>query len=73
MKKNCLAKILVIGLIILFVGTSFTPSTISMTVTKHNSAHNMRILNGHILFTPQGSTTTYLIDNTGEVNHTRPR
>lgn len=51
MEKNCLAKILGIGLIILFVGTSFTPSTISTTVTKHNSAHNMRILKrAHLVY-----------------------
>jgi len=39
---------------------------------NQNPQPNPKIIDGQILFAPMYSTTTYLIDNTGVVNHTWP-
>ena len=57
----------IITIIFLFPGTFFVTS--SDQIVDQNISQNT-IFEGQILFAPIDSTTTYLIDNTGKVNHT---
>jgi hypothetical protein len=68
--KGNLKKILITGVIITFLIFNFTPSTLSINVLKKNPSDNTIAFTGNILFAPQASTTTYLIDNNGNVKHT---
>jgi len=70
MKYTLFKKCLVLGIIVLFVVAGVAPSTISMTTSdKYSSARDEKAINGYVLFTPEVSTETYLINNSGEVVH----
>ena len=47
-------------------------ATVSSTTTPSSLQQAARIINGQILFAPYYSTTTYLIDRNGTINHTWP-
>jgi len=68
---RCLSKkfftIGVISIIFLMMGTSFV-SSLAQTVEQKFTQQTMA-LDGQILFAPMYSMKTYLIDNTGVVNH----
>jgi len=55
--------------IFLLVGSCFVPLSIAQRADIKNEQFAY-ITVGHILFSPMQSTTTYLIDNNGDVNHT---
>jgi len=59
------SRIIIILSIILLLGTCFLPS--SMTLTDCTQCGNIN--DGQILFAPMYSTTTYLINSNGEINH----
>ncbi|MBU0497523.1 MAG: aryl-sulfate sulfotransferase [Candidatus Thermoplasmatota archaeon] len=53
----------------LLIGTSFLPTSTAQTIHQ-NSQQTGKTITGQILFAPMTTTTTYLISNTGTVNHT---
>lgn len=69
-KKIYLKKLLITGLILIFLVINFIPSTLSINMLNKKTSDNIRAFNGNILFAPQASTITYLIDNNGNVKHT---
>jgi hypothetical protein len=59
----------ILSIIFLFIGTCFIP--LSSPQTEYQTINlGSKTMNGQILFAPMDSTTTYLIDTTGTVNHT---
>ncbi len=64
-------KILILMILLAMIGTSFTPLISSQTDTSSDE-RTREVFDGQILFSPYYGTTTYLIDNTGAVNHTWP-
>jgi hypothetical protein len=58
----------IISIIFLLLGTFFAP-TFAQTA-EQKLPEVTTTLDGQILFAPMDTTTTYLIDNTGAVNHT---
>jgi len=66
----CLKKLFATGIILIFFVINFIPSTLSVNLPNNNMTVNITALNGNILFAPQASTTTYLIDYNGNVKHT---
>ncbi len=71
MKHNQKSKILIFLIFFVMIGTSFTQVSLSKNLTFMNRQGGSTI-NGQILFSPYYSTTTYLINSTGAVNHTWP-
>lgn len=69
MKNRGQFQVFVIYLILIIIGTSFNSVTLSKSL-NYNIEHAGRTINGQILFPPLYGTTTYLIDNTGAINHT---
>jgi hypothetical protein len=63
------SRIGILSIIFLFIGTCFIPLSSPQTVF-HIVTQGTKTITGQILFAPMDSTTTYLIDNTGTVNHT---
>jgi hypothetical protein len=63
------SRIIVISIIILLLGSCLIPLSLSNNVDQTFEQSTMTI-NGQILFAPMFSTNTFLIYNTGEVNHT---
>jgi hypothetical protein len=61
-------KIIFISIIFLFIVTLFSPLTFPKTINQkyENFSNTFR---GYILYTPEYSTHTYLIDNNGSVVH----
>jgi len=53
-------------IILLLIGTCFNPLSVTQTVNQNNE----HLDDAQILFAPMYSTTTYLIDKNGEINHT---
>jgi len=68
MKRHTISQITVLSIILLFLGTCFIP--LSSTKTMSQIKKSSTTITGQILFAPMDSTTTYLIDYTGAVNHT---
>jgi Arylsulfotransferase (ASST) len=56
-------------LFFIVIGACFVPISSTRTL-QENSGQGVQFHSGQILFAPLRSTTTYLIDNTGAVNHT---
>lgn len=69
MKHNQKSQILIFLLFLVMIGTSFTPVSISKNISSMEE-QRARTINGQILFAPYYSTTTYLIDKNGTINHT---
>ena len=57
-------------IIILLYGTCFIPLSNTQSVNQYYEQSQKTTITGQILFAPMDSTITYLIDNTGAVNHT---
>ena len=62
-------RIFAISMVILLYGTCFIPVSLTQTVDLVDE-RSQKTINGQILFAPMDSRITYLIDNTGIVNHT---
>jgi hypothetical protein len=69
MKHNQKSQVLIFLILIVMIGTSFTHVSLSKNLSSMDEQGG-RTINGQILFAPFYSTTTYLIDNTGAINHT---
>ena len=70
-KNNLLSKKIVLSIIFLLLFSCFIPMSLSLEVENSNK-NSTSVLDGRILFAPMFGTTTYLIDNNGNVNHTWP-
>ena len=64
-------RIFVIAIVILLYGTCFIPLSNTQSVNQYYE-RSQKTINGQILFAPMDSLITYLIDDTGVVNHTWP-
>jgi hypothetical protein len=63
------SRVIIVLISLIMMSTSFTTMSSSTTVsTIHEQGE--RIINGQILFAPFYTTTTYLIDRNGTINHT---
>jgi len=69
MRKNVFRKSLVIGIIFFFIVSSVLLSSIKVSANMIYSQYTDKSFNGHILYTPEYSTMTYLINNKGEIVH----
>jgi hypothetical protein len=69
MKYFIKSRMTVLSIISLFIGACFTPLSSSQSVSCI-AIQGTEIIDGQILFAPMDSGTTYLIDNTGAINHT---
>jgi hypothetical protein len=69
MSNNPQHQIIIFLLLLILVGTSFTALSVSTTLSPFNTLETNPI-DGQILYPPLYGTTTYLIDNTGAINHT---
>ena len=58
-------------IVFLLFGTCFISSSLTQTVNYDPNSSGI-FNDGQILYAPMWGTTTYLIDNTGKVNHTWP-
>lgn len=69
MNHNTKPLALIFLILLVLIGAAFThlPASKAFSSFKENQG---RILDGQILFSPYYTTTTYLIDSTGTVNHT---
>ena len=71
MKLNKKFQIIIFFIVFMIIGTSSTSTHTSLS--KNLSSLNEQgigMIDGQILFAPYYTTTTYLIDNTGAINHT---
>jgi hypothetical protein len=68
MNKAFTSRIIIVSLVILFFGSSWIPCLESQQISQV-SPQPQNVFDGKILFAPMWGTTTYLIDNTGAVNH----
>jgi len=71
MKQNEKNQVLIFLILLIMIGASFTCVSSSMNITSKNGQGG-RAINGQILFSPLYGTSTYLLDNTGNINHTWP-
>jgi hypothetical protein len=69
MKHFVISRMFFLSIIFLFLSTCLTPLS-SPQLVSHIVSQRTETLNGQILFAPINYGTTYLIDNTGAVNHT---
>jgi hypothetical protein len=69
MKQNKKSHILIFLILLIMIGTSFTALSSSKNISPIGKQGG-KTINGQILFSPLYGTTTYLIDNTGAINHT---
>ena len=69
MKKNLKNRVLIFTIVILLIITWFIPISIPKKINQKYDQFTY-INEGQILFAPMRSTTTYLIDSNGDVNHT---
>ncbi len=69
MCKNLLKKYLILGIILLFISAFIIPLSESIKVLKYNSSTYEEAFNGYILFTPEYSKETYLINKEKEIVH----
>jgi len=70
MKHHKDYHIIVFLILLAMIGASFTTVTAASIAPMHEQGG--RTINGQILFSPLYGTSTYLIDNTGSLNHTWP-
>ena len=69
MKQNEKSHVIIFLILLVMIGTSFTQVSSSKTFSAIDGQGG-RTINGQILFAPFYSTTTYLIDKNGTINHT---
>ncbi len=69
MKHNKKSQLIIFFIVFIIIGTSLVYTSSSKNLSSLNE-QGERLINGQILFAPYYSTTTYLIDNTGAINHT---
>jgi len=69
MKHNNKYKVIIFLILLIMIGTSFVHVSLSKSLSYLDEQGGGTI-NGQILFSPLYGTTTYLIDNTGAINHT---
>ena len=69
MRQNERSHVLIFLILFMMMGTSFTSVSTPKTLSSMDEQGG-RTLSGQILFTPFESTTTYLIDRNGTINHT---
>jgi hypothetical protein len=69
MKHNKKSHVIIFLILLVMIGTSFTYISSSKTLSSTDEQAGCTI-NGQILFAPYYSTTTYLINSAGAVNHT---
>jgi len=69
MRIHCEHRAIIFSIVILLFGTCFVPLSLTQTVNQHYK-QCAETISGQILFAPMDSRITYLIDNTGVVNHT---
>jgi len=70
MKHKVKSQFIIFLVLIIMIGVLFThASSFNLSFTNEQVEST---INGQILFAPYYSTTTYLIDNTGTINHTWP-
>ena len=62
-------QVIIFLILLLMIGTSFTQMSSSNTLSSLDELGE-KIIDGQILFPPLYSSTTYLIDSTGALNHT---
>ncbi len=71
MKHHQKSKILIFLILLVLIGTSLAPLSLSKNSTVLNEQAE-KTIDGQILFSPYYTTTTYLIDRSGAINHTWP-
>jgi len=71
MKRNQILHPLIFIVFLIMIGTSLSPMSTSTNIPSMEEQQS-RIITGQILFAPYYSTTTYLMDSTGAINHTWP-
>jgi hypothetical protein len=64
-------RIVVLSILMITSGICILPSSLSQTMNSANEP-SPTFLEGQILYAPMWNTITYLIDSTGQVNHTWP-
>ena len=69
MKYNEKSHVIIFLILLVMIGTSFTPVSSSKSLSSPVEQGG-RTITGQILFSPLFDTTTYLINSTGVVNHT---
>ena len=71
MKLNKKFQIIIFFIVFMIIGTSSnsTHTSLSKNLSSLNE-QGIGMIDGQILFAPYYTTTTYLIDNTGAINHT---
>jgi len=70
MRQNKKSRVIIFLMFLILMGTCCT--NVSSTTIASSQEQGARIINGQILFAPFYTTTTYLIDRNGTVNHTWP-
>jgi hypothetical protein len=71
MRKNKKIPFIIFLILVITIGSSFSMASSSSHLSFPNSPSGI-VFDGQILFSPYYTTTTYLIDSTGTVNHTWP-
>jgi hypothetical protein len=69
MKHNKKFHVIIFLILLVMLGASFTNISSSKNISPMDE-QGARTINGQILFSPFYSTTTYLIDKNGTINHT---
>ena len=69
MKHNKKSRLILLLILVVMISTSFTYISSSKKLMSVNEKIES-MFDGQILFAPYDSKTTYLIDNTGTINHT---
>lgn len=63
-------KIVILTTVALFAATLFNSGALSQNAQGQTPPQKLDLKEGHFLYTPWHSKTTYLINETGVVNHT---
>jgi len=70
MKLNKKVQIIIFFIVFMIIGASSNSTHTSLSKNLSSNEEGKRMIDGQILFAPYYTTTTYLIDNTGTINHT---
>jgi hypothetical protein len=69
MKQNKKSHVIILIILFVMIGTSFSTVSSSKDISSLDRRGG-KFINGQILFAPYSTTTTYLIDRNGTINHT---